>query len=103
MYSITRKPQDLPVESGYLSEEEFLAATGLLAEQLAELVHLEWLGALEFEQAVIYSPTDVDRVRRLARLCRDFELSVVGGTVVVDLLDRISQLEEEVRRLKARL
>ena len=42
---------------------------------------------------------DVFRVRKYRRLCSDFELSPVAGIIIVDLLERIAQLEERLARL----
>ena len=36
-------------------------------------------------------------MRKLERICCDFELPVVGGTIIVDLLERIDALEHKVR------
>ena len=33
-------------------------------------------------------------------ICCDFELPVVGGTIIVDLLERIDALERQVRALQ---
>jgi chaperone modulatory protein CbpM len=50
--------------------------------------------------ATLFSEGDVYRVRKLERICADFELPVVGGTIIVDLLERIDQLEREVQSLQ---
>ena len=39
-------------------------------------------------------------MRKLERICCDFELPVLGGTIIVDLLERIDALERAVRSLK---
>ena len=39
-------------------------------------------------------------MRKLERICCDFELPVLGGTIIVDLLERIDSLERKVRRLQ---
>jgi len=39
-------------------------------------------------------------VRKLERICCDFELPVLGGTIIVDLLERIDSLERRVQRLQ---
>ena len=43
---------------------------------------------------------DIYRVRKLERICCDFELPVLGGTIIVDLLERVDQLERRVRDLR---
>ena len=70
--------------------EEFMAGTGIAPERLRELLALGWLE----------SRADIYRVRKLERICCDFELPVVGGTIIVDLLERIDALEHKVRELQ---
>lgn len=38
--------------------------------------------------------TSVERVRKVQRLRRDFELSIQGAALALDLLDRIEELEK---------
>jgi chaperone modulatory protein CbpM len=42
----------------------------------------------------------VYRLRKLQRICDDFELPSVGGVIIVDLLERIDQLERKVSSLE---
>ncbi|MBU3831209.1 MAG: chaperone modulator CbpM [Candidatus Desulfovibrio faecigallinarum] len=103
MADIRPRQQDLPATSHLLSEDEFLSLTGLARESLDELVQLEWLSCVKTREAVLFQMSDILRVRKLDRLCGDFELSTLGGTIVVDLLERIAELEDEVRHLRSRL
>ena len=103
MADIRPRQQDLPATSHLLSEDEFLSLTGLARESLDELVQLEWLSCVKTREAVLFQMSDILRVRKLDRLCGDFELSTMGGTIVVDLLERIAELEDEVRHLRSRL
>ena len=50
--------------------------------------------------STLFSGRDVYRVRKLERICCDFGLPVVGGTIIVDLLERIEELEQQVRSLQ---
>ena len=43
---------------------------------------------------------DIYRARKLERICCDFELPVLGGVIIVDLLERVDQLERRVRDLR---
>ncbi len=97
---IIRKETDLPAQSCLMSEEEFLDRTGLPRERLVELLQLDWLHFVRTQQTLLFQEDDIARVRKLERLCCDFELPVVGGTIVVELLDRISELEREIRHLR---
>ncbi len=95
--------QELPAVSKLLSEEEFLRLTGLAGEHLQELVQLDWLDCVRTSERILFRSQDVLRVRKLERLCSDFELSTLGGTIVVDLLARIEELEDELRHLRGLL
>ena len=59
-----------------------------------------FLDRTETDACTLFSEGDVYRVRKLERICADFELPVVGGTIIVDLLERIDQLEREVQSLQ---
>ena len=83
---------------GYMAREEFLEVTGVAPEHLQEIVALGWI-----ETVAVNPPSfldaDVHRVRKLERICCDFELPVIGGAIIVDLLERIDRLERMVSEL----
>ena len=54
------------------------------------------------EAALLFRQDDVYRIRKLERLCSDFELHTLGGSIVMDLLDRIATLELRIRELTDR-
>ena len=83
-----------------ITEKDFLELTGLARDRLDDLLQLEWLDRTETDASTLFSEGDVYRVRKLERICADFELPVVGGTIIVDLLERIDQLEREVQSLQ---
>ena len=84
-------------------EEEFLLATGLSRETFEDVLALGWVES-ERDEADnrMFSDTDIYRVRKLIRICSDFDLPVIGGTIIVDLLERVAALEAIVQELKAR-
>jgi chaperone modulatory protein CbpM len=83
---------------------QMIKATGMTEAELTELVRY---GALV--------PRDPDAstwtfeshwlmvARKASRIRHDFELDAHGVSVVLSFLDRIHDLEEELRRLRARL
>lgn len=80
--------------------EQFLEITGVSPEHLQELISLGWIESRSTAASVqMFRDADVYRVRKLERICCDFELPVIGGTIIVDLLDRIDRLERAVREL----
>ncbi|MDE7240570.1 chaperone modulator CbpM [Desulfovibrio sp.] len=98
--SMTRNSSSLPMPSKVLAWEEFIEVTGVTPEHLQELLALGWIEAhISASEAQMFQDADVYRVRKLERICGDFELPVVGGTIIVDLLERIDRLERIVRDL----
>lgn len=83
-----------------IAVEEFMEVTGVSPEHLQELIALGWLEALTSAPGPqMFRDVDIYRVRKLERICCDFEIPVIGGAIIVDLLDRIDRLERVVRDL----
>ncbi|MDR1856303.1 MAG: chaperone modulator CbpM [Desulfovibrio sp.] len=82
-----------------LAYEEFVEVTGIAPDRLQELLALGWIET-EQGQSPRFFDGDVYKVRKLERLCCDLEVSVVGGTIIVDLLERIDMLERTIRTLQ---
>lgn len=98
--SMIRKDTNLPSPSEVMAWEEFVEITGITPEHLEEIVSLGWIDArTSATSATMFRDRDVYRVRKLERICGDFELPVIGGTIIVDLLERIDRLERMVREL----
>lgn len=47
-----------------------------------------------------FSAPELARVRRLRRLCRDLDVDVFAGSIIVELLERTESLRQELDRLK---
>ena len=80
---------------------EFIELTGIAPERLQELLSLGWIECRpgpDSERS--FHDGDIYRVRKLERICCDFDLPVLGGTIIVDLLERIDVLEQTVRSLQ---
>ncbi|MBG0777602.1 MAG: chaperone modulator CbpM [Desulfovibrionaceae bacterium] len=94
-------PADFMVPSDYISWAQFLERTGVHPSLLGELIELGWVCPLRpAGQDMLFRPADVYRLQKFRRLCRDFDLTVIGGTIVVDLLERIDCLERKIRDLE---
>lgn len=78
--------------------EEFVEITGIAPEHLNEILSLGWIHTIN-PNPPMFQDSDVYRVRKLERICCDFELPVIGGTIIVDLLERIDKLERMVQQL----
>ena len=98
--SMINKAPTLPTPSDVMAVEEFIDITGISPEHLQEIVALGWIEArTSATEAQMFRDIDIYRVRKLERICCDFELPVIGGTIIVDLLERIDRLERLVQGL----
>ena len=99
--SMTKKSPSLPAPSTVMAWEEFVEITGVAPDRLQELLALGWIETRTSATRIrMFRDADIYRVRQLERICCDFELPVVGGTIIVDLLERIDVLERTVRGLR---
>ncbi|MDE5833345.1 MAG: chaperone modulator CbpM [Desulfovibrio sp.] len=96
--SMTNSGANFPVQT--VAWEEFVKLTGISVDHLNEIIALGWITTSPaLDERYSFKDSDIYRVRKLERICGDFELPVIGGTIIVDLLDRIDRLERMVRRL----
>ena len=101
MNILVEKKEHLPCRSALMVTEEFVAITGVSPARLEELIALGWIFVQRTGgEACLFCQEDIYRVRKLERICCDFELPVVGGTIIVDLLQRIEKLENTVKHLQ---
>lgn len=101
MKDIINKQESVPVRSNHIVWTEFIALCDCEAELLTELLETGWISPVqETREERLFSSNDVYRVRKLCRICADFELPPVGGAIIVDLLKRISVLEQHLGALK---
>ncbi len=77
---------------------------GLHAQTLRyyERVGLVWPSRSQGRQR-LYSQEDVDRLRRIKTFTEEMGMNLAGAEVALKLVDRIEQLEEEVRSLHQQL
>lgn len=82
-----------------LSAEQLATAAGISPARLARLVGLGLVepsapGAADFTAAA------AARLRRMRRLHRDLGVNLAGAAIIVDLVDRLDQLEADLSRLR---
>ena len=83
---------------------ELIEVSGLTERELLELVHAGVIPAREAPGAqYTFSARVVTVARTACRLRDDLELDVHGVSVALRLLERVSDLEAEVDRLRAQL
>lgn len=93
--------EDLPVHSEYLAWAEFIELTAVHPTRLGELLELGWITpGRAGDEEYLFTRKDVYRIRKLERICTDFNISALGGSIIVDLLERIDQLERKVAELE---
>lgn len=80
----------------HIARTDFMEITGIAPERLQEILALGWIEAT----SDAFHDNDIYRVKKLERICCDFELPVLGGTIIVDLLERIDELERTVKSLQ---
>lgn len=92
---------NLPEPSEFVAWAQLVELTSIKPGQVNELIELGWIkptrtGAEEY----LFRLRDVYRIHKLMRLVHDLEISFNSGSLIVDLLDRVEELEKEVEELK---
>ena len=88
------------VPSKLVSLAEFIQITSCNEETVNELLDLGWLSpSRSGSNELLFNSTHVYKVRKLMRICKDFDISTTAGTIIVDLLHRVDELEEQVKEL----
>lgn len=96
-----RNGTGLPIRSELVAMAELLELTAMPPSRLGELIELGWLEPVQTgADAYLFRQVDIYRIRKLERICADFELPSLGGVIIVDLLDRIDSLERRIRELE---
>ncbi|SIN74035.1 chaperone modulator CbpM [Halodesulfovibrio marinisediminis] len=94
--------EELPVRSDRIAWAQFLELTGIHPSRLGELLEMEWIiPAKAANKHYLFTRKDVFRVRKLIRICDDFNLTPTGGSIIVDLLERVEELERKVQELES--
>ncbi len=82
-------------------------AARMLGVQTQTLRYYERLGLIEPARTRgnqrVFSHDDIDRVRRIRGLMDDLGVNLAGVEVVLRLLERLREAEQENRRLQARI
>ena len=85
-------------EEGWLELEELAQACGVEPELIAQLVAEGLLEPARTEPRWGFGGAELARVRRIHRLQRDFEASLLSVGLMLDLLDEIDRLRSELQR-----
>lgn len=99
--TISEHSAKLPEPSAQISWAEFVELTQVHPSRLGELIDLGWLEPrITGKELYLFRGSDVYRTRKLERICLDLGVSTVGGTIIVDLLQRIEGLERKIKELE---
>jgi len=92
---------ELPMKSQLIAWTQFMELTGLHPSFVGELIELGWLSPQQTHGSeYLFRHRDVYRVKKLSRLCHDLDISAVGASIIVDLVERVEFLEKRVRELE---
>ena len=86
-----------------LSIKEVSKYTGVTIQELEEYLALGLLGSQPVTETTQFSYHIITRVNKISRLRHDLELDLRSMDLILDLLEKIDDLESEVRYLKKRL
>ena len=94
--------EELPVQSDRIAWAQFLELTGIHPSKLGELLDLGWISpVMAAEKHYLFTRKDVFRVRKFLRICDDLALTTTGASIIVDLLERVEELERKIHDLEA--
>lgn len=92
---------NLPEPSDLVAWAQMVEYTEIDPSSCAELIELGWINPAKTNaDEYLFTLRDVYRVQKLMRICRDLEVSFSGGTIIVDLLEKIELLEGELEEAK---
>lgn len=83
----------------FLTLAEFIQEAEIEETKCREYIDIGWLQPIEKDR-FLFSPDDLLKVRKADRLCRDFELPCHAGAMIVDLLEKIDELENQLAQLR---
>ncbi|WP_029894173.1 chaperone modulator CbpM [Desulfohalovibrio reitneri] len=96
-----KREKTLPAQSELIAWAQLVEIAPISGQRMADMVELGWIEPVRTAEGdYLFTDVDVYRMKKLCRICDDFGLPTVGGTIIVDLLDRITDLENQVRELR---
>lgn len=97
---IVRRPSVGPFRGSLLALSEVARLAGIHPDLVDRLVALGLIDPAETVPEPCFDVSVVLRIRCILRLRHDLGVNWAGVGVVIDLLERIEQLEREIERLK---
>jgi chaperone modulatory protein CbpM len=84
-------------DESLLSMEEVCRFVGIDSVTVTQFIHSGLIDALTEEPELSFAPEVIPRIRKIKRLQRDLGINLEGIGLALDLLDRITTLENELR------
>jgi len=72
----------------------------ITVEFLSDCVEYSAVRLVEIEDRVDLQEDSMLRLRRLQRVCNTFDVDACIGSMLLDMADRIAELERDIRRLR---
>ncbi|WP_321403297.1 chaperone modulator CbpM [Maridesulfovibrio sp.] len=90
-----------PSSSKRLVITQVMEMTGLEETVVLELISIEWVRpGTTGDGHYLFETRDLYRMTKLSRLCKDLEVTPTGGSIIVDLLERVEKLESQIEEMK---
>lgn len=83
-----------------LSTEELCRFTGIGPDMVAQFFRSGLIDPLIEEPTLKFDLNVISRIRKIERLRRDLGVNLAGVGIVLDLLERIAELENELQHYK---
>jgi DNA-binding transcriptional MerR regulator len=91
-------------DSERLTLDRLAARTGMHATLIERFVACGLITPVEWQgDVLLFEPSTVTRLRTIARLREDLGINVAGIAVIMDLLDRLRDLQRANELLRSRL
>ena len=92
---------NLPERSEYVAWAQLVELTSIQPGEVAELVEIGWITPTTTRaEEYLFRLRDVYRIHKLMRLVKDLDISFYGGSIIVDLLEKVEELEKEIEELR---
>lgn len=92
---------NLPERSEYMAWAQLVELTSIQPADMAELVDLGWITPARTKaEEYLFRLRDVYRIHKLMRLVKDLDVSFNSGSIIVDLIEKIEDMEKEIEELK---
>ncbi len=91
------------IQTEYLSIQEISQSVGLHDETIEDYITMGLIDPVQHSPIVKFDISTVTRIQKIIRLQHDFGINLNGVGLVLDLLDRVSELENELDYYKNKM